>query len=87
MKQLKFVIADPAGLHARPASVLAKEAGRFQSDIKVNANGRIGNLKSVLGIMSLGIQNGQTVEISVEGADEGDAIAAIESLLASEGLA
>ncbi len=86
MKQLKFVVADPAGLHARPASVLVKEASRFQSDIKINANGKMGNMKSILGIMSLGIQNGQAVEINVEGSDEIDAAVAIENLLATEGL-
>lgn len=87
MKMLSFTVADPAGMHARPAAILSKEAVKYQAEISLQSNGKSGNMKSILGIMSMGIKSGQSVDISIAGPDEGDAYEAISALVSSEGLA
>lgn len=81
MKQFEFVVKDPAGMHARPASILSKEASKYASTIEITANQKKGNLKSIMGIMSMGILSGQAVEISISGEDEQAAFDAIQSVL------
>ena len=58
MKELKVKIADPVGLHGRPASIISTNASKFNSEISI-ANLRTnkkGNLKSIMSVMSLGIK-------------------------------
>ena len=55
MLEKTFVITDAAGIHARPANALVRVASQFKSDIKIAYNGKDVNLKSILGVMSLGI--------------------------------
>lgn len=86
MKTFNFTVVDPAGMHARPASILSKEAAKYKSDISLKSNDRKGNLKSILGVMSLGIKSGQLVEIIIDGEDESIALEALEAIVTSEGL-
>ncbi|MFR5748553.1 MAG: HPr family phosphocarrier protein, partial [Thomasclavelia spiroformis] len=53
-EKLSFVVSDPVGLHARPATILVNQASKFTSDIKLVYNGKEVNLKSIMGVMSLG---------------------------------
>ncbi|NWH10437.1 phosphocarrier protein HPr [Acholeplasma laidlawii] len=85
MKQ-KFVIVSEYGLHARPATRLVNKAMGFQSEITLTAFNRTVNLKSIMGVMSLGIYNGEIVEIKAEGEDAKEAIAGITDFMISEGL-
>lgn len=85
MKQ-KFVIVSEYGLHARPATRLVNQAMGFQSEITLTAFNRTVNLKSIMGVMSLGIYNGEIVEIKAEGEDAKEAIASITDFMISEGL-
>ena len=80
------VIAD-TGIHARPATLLVQAAGKFESDINLEYNGRKVNLKSILGVMSLGIGQGAEITISAEGSDAEAAIEALTETLKKEGLA
>ncbi len=75
--EFKGIIKDPVGLHARPASILVQESTKFDSDIKIFANGKEANLKSIMSVMALGAKNGEEITIKAEGSD---AEAAIESL-------
>ncbi|TNK86865.1 phosphocarrier protein HPr, partial [Mycoplasmopsis pullorum] len=79
MKEFTCVIADPIGLHARPATILVGTAAKFKSDSKIVSNGREGNLKSIMNVMALGVKHGATVTIKVSGDDEEDAMVAIEN--------
>ncbi|WP_338972517.1 HPr family phosphocarrier protein [Spiroplasma endosymbiont of Panorpa germanica] len=81
MAQFTAKVIDKVGLHARPASVLAKEASKFQSDIKIKSDGKEGNLKSIMNVMALAIKSGAEITIEAKGADEADAIAAIEKAM------
>ena len=51
----KFIITDEAGLHARPATVLVNTASQYDSEIYLEYKGRKVNLKSIMGVMSLGV--------------------------------
>lgn len=76
-ERLTFVVCDPVGLHARPATILVNRASRYSSEINLHYNGKTVNLKSIMGVMSLGVPTRATVEIVAEGDDEKEAIAAI----------
>ncbi|UUD35573.1 HPr family phosphocarrier protein [Mycoplasmopsis caviae] len=75
MKQFTATIIDPIGLHARPASVVSTIASKFKSDVQItlDKNGKVGNLKSIMNVMSLGVKKGDTITIKINGADEEEA--------------
>ncbi|MEW9673871.1 phosphocarrier protein HPr [Ammoniphilus sp. 3BR4] len=81
-----FRITSDSGIHARPATALVQTATKFCSDIRLEYNARSVNLKSVIGVMSLGITQGSEIKIIAEGNDQDEAIAAIEAIIAKEGL-
>ena len=85
MKQ-KFLITAEYGLHARPATRLVDEAMGFQSEIMLTAMNRTVNLKSIMGVMSLGIYNGEEIIVSAEGHDAAEAISALVDFIVTEGL-
>ena len=87
MVEKQFTIIDEAGIHARPAAMLVSVANKFASDIKLVHNEKHVNLKSILGVMSLGIGLGAEFNISAEGTDEQDALNELEKTLKEEGLA
>ncbi|AQQ53430.1 phosphocarrier protein HPr [Planococcus lenghuensis] len=86
MVEKQYKIAGEEGLHARPASVLVGAASSFQSDVSLQHKEKKVNLKSILGVMSLGIKSGETVTISADGADEQEAIDRIDEVVKSEGI-
>lgn len=67
-------IQSETGLHARPASLLVREAGKFSSKLSLVKNDKKVDLKSILGVMSLAVSKGETVEIEAEGTDEEEAL-------------
>lgn len=71
MKTQKVVLKNETGLHARPASELAKIATKYQSTINLIIEGKpVINAKSILNIMAAGIKNSTEIEIQCDGADE-----------------
>ncbi|MGL4949775.1 MAG: HPr family phosphocarrier protein [Anaeroplasmataceae bacterium] len=66
----KYKIISETGIHARPATLLVNEAVKYESEIDIIFNGKKINLKSIMGIMSLGIYNGEHITISCCGIDE-----------------
>lgn len=80
----QFKITDPTGVHARPASVLVQSITNFQSKIELIYNDRTVNLKSIMGVMSLGIPSGAVVTIQAEGTDAVEALSSIEKTLKDE---
>ena len=81
MKEIKVLVVDPVGLHARPATVAVNAASKFKCDVMVSFNERSVNMKSIMGVMSLGIPTQSEITITCEGEDEDAAIAAIEDIL------
>lgn len=87
MEKREFHVVADTGIHARPATLLVQSASKFNSDINLEYKGKSVNLKSIMGVMSLGVGQGADVEITAEGADEADAINAIADTMKKEGLA
>ncbi|MGX7347464.1 phosphocarrier protein HPr [Aerococcus vaginalis] len=86
MEKRDFHITAETGIHARPATLLVQTASKFESEIKLEYKEKSVNLKSIMGVMSLGVGQGADVTITVEGTDEQEAIAAIEDTMKNEGL-
>ena len=71
MKSFEYTITDPVGIHARPAGNLAKEAKSYDAVINVvNPAGKAAEAKKLMALMGLGIKQGDTVTVTVEGGDE-----------------
>ena len=70
MKSFEYVIKDSVGIHARPAGMLVKEAKKYDSKIVINANGKSAEATKLMAVMGLGVKCGQTVTVTVDGADE-----------------
>ncbi|MGN1108828.1 MAG: HPr family phosphocarrier protein [Oscillospiraceae bacterium] len=78
MKTFSYTIKDEIGIHARPAGLLAKKAKEFQSTITIEKDGKSASAAKLMMLMGLGVKCGDTVTVTVEGADEEAAAAAIE---------
>lgn len=79
MKEFKYVITDPEGIHARPAGILVKQAGGYQSAVKIEKAGKSADAKRIFGVMGLGVKTGEEVTITVEGPDEDKAAEELEA--------
>lgn len=79
MKEFQYVVRDEIGIHARPAGLLAKEAKAFESRIVIRKGERSAEAKKLMMVMSLGIACGDEVTVTVEGADEEAAYAAVKA--------
>ena len=86
MEKKDFHVVAETGIHARPATLLVQAASKFNSDINLEYKGKSFNLKSIRGVMSLGVGQGSDVTISAEGADEKEAMEAIVETMKKEGL-
>ena len=86
MEKHDFHVIAETGIHARPATLLVQAASKFNSDIQLTYKDKSVNLKSIMGVMSLGVGQGADVTISADGDDEADAIAALEDTMKKEGL-
>lgn len=67
-------IKNAEGLHARPATEIAKSATKYTSTVEIDVLENKYNAKSVLNIMSAGIKNGTQIKIICDGIDEEKAL-------------
>ena len=79
MKEFNYTITDKEGIHMRPAGELVKAAKQFESSILIKKDGKTADCKKVFTIMSLAVKCGQEVTVKVEGSDEEQAAAKIET--------
>ena len=79
----EVTVENQVGLHARPATFFIQKANEFKSTIMVEKEERRVNAKSLLGVLSLGITKGTTINLVADGSDEQDAIDALSELIAS----
>ena len=70
MLEEKLMILNNTGLHARPAAQFVEKASSYKSDIYIEYKGEEVNAKSILGLMSLGLNQGSTFTLRVKGDDE-----------------
>ncbi len=85
MPRLSVTVAQPEGLHARPAAQFVKMAGSFKSSVKVRRDAREANGKSILSVLGLGVSNGTQVELEVQGEDQDAALAQLTEFLRAGG--
>ena len=76
-------IKNESGLHARPAGMFVKKAAEFKSTVEVLAKGKAVNAKSIMGIMSLGLGQGDELTVIAKGEDEETAVNALVELIES----
>ncbi len=86
MVKKSFRITNENGVHARPATSLVNEAMLYKSDITLEALRKKVDLKSIMGVMSLGIYSGVTIEVVANGEDEVEALEGIKKQIISLGL-
>ena len=72
-----------SGLEARPVAVLVQVASQYESKIYVETDNKKVNAKSIMGMMTLGLNTGESVVVSAEGTDEEAAMENIEKYLSS----
>lgn len=84
MKTKTIQVCLENGLDARPVALLVQEASKYESTIYMEAEGRKVNAKSIMGMMTLGLDNGEELVVSADGADEDQAIENIEKFLSSK---
>lgn len=79
MKQFVYTITDPVGIHARPAGLLSKAAKGLDSTVTIaKADGKSAAATKLMALMGLGIKQGDTVTVTVEGGNEDANAAAME---------
>ncbi|NLL76334.1 MAG: HPr family phosphocarrier protein [Clostridiales bacterium] len=71
----------PTGLEARPVAVLVQVASKHSCSVYIESEGKRVNAKSIMGMMSLGLDSGETVTVIADGQDEKQAVADIEEYL------
>jgi phosphocarrier protein HPr len=82
--QRTVVVASTHGLHARPAAIFTQAAAKAGVPVQVAKNGKSVNAASILGVISLGIDHGDEVELSVEGEGAEGVLDELEGLLTTD---
>jgi phosphotransferase system HPr (HPr) family protein len=82
MSEITLTVHHEVGLHARPASQFVQTAKQFASDITVAHGEREANAKSILGVLTLGANQGAVITVRADGEDADQALAALEALVA-----
>ena len=83
MIEKEVVVKNGSGLHARPATLLVKKASSFKSDVSIEYNGKKANVKSLIGVLSLGVTKDANVTVIASGDDETLAVEEIVKLIES----
>ena len=86
MEQKTFIITDELGLHARPATILTQVAGKYDSDILIEFGEKSVNLKSMMGVLSLGVKQNDEITIKADGSDAEEAIKSLNETLVEQKL-
>ena len=81
MKEFTHVIADPLGLHARPAGMLVKACAGYASSVTITAPTGKADAKRLMAVMRLAAKQGMELTVSVDGADEEKAAAELQAFL------
>lgn len=81
MKQITMVIENPTGLHARPAKVFVNIAKNFKADIRVMYGEKKANAKSLISLLTLGVERNNEIRITAQGSDEEEALAVLKAAI------
>lgn len=87
MAKREYTIRDANGLHARPASLLVQSASHFPNvTMSLGHDGKSVNLKSILGVMSLGVGQYDVIQIEAVGEDAANALDEVQKVLLDNGV-
>ncbi len=81
MTKKEITVRLNGGLETRPVAFLVQMASQFQSNVYVESENRRVNAKSIMGMMTLGLDAGAEVTVLADGADETEAMERIEAYL------
>ena len=81
MISYKYIVSDKQGLHATNAMSLSRAAAEYESRITLTGTKGTVDCKNVLALMSLGAGQGESLELTVEGPDEGQASGFLKALM------
>ncbi len=81
MSKKDITVQLRGGLDARPIAMLVQVASRFESSVYIETQNKRVNAKSIMGMMSLGMAEGEQLTVIAEGADEESALEAIDTYL------
>ncbi|MGG0554742.1 phosphocarrier protein HPr [Priestia aryabhattai] len=87
MAEKSFTVIDESGIHARPATTLVQAASKFDSNIYLEYKDKSVNLKSIMGVMALGVTKDSEIKILAQGPDEEQAITSLEDAIKQAGIA
>ena len=88
MRSVEVEVRSESGLHARPAAAFVRAATKFVSTVRienVTADRPVADAKSIVGVLSTGVERGHLVRVVAEGPDEDRAVEALRDLLAGSG--
>ncbi len=77
----ELTILNKNGLHARPAALFVKAAGKFKSEVFISKDGEEVNGKSIMGVMTLAAEPGSVVQLRIDGQDEKEAMETLTKLI------
>jgi phosphotransferase system HPr (HPr) family protein len=79
--ETRVVILNKVGLHARPATRLVQTAAQFQASIQLKFGDKVANAKSIMGVLKLGAEMGDTLVLRTEGEDAEEALKTLSELV------
>ncbi len=79
--RFRVKIKNRSGLHARPAAIFVSACRKYKSSIVIHKENRSADAKNILQVLSLGIDQGDEIDIVIEGEDENEASKDIKHLL------
>ena len=77
----EVIVKSETGIHARPATLLVKKASQFKSEVNIEYNGKKANVKSLIGVLSLGVAKGAVLKVITSGVDEALALEEVSKLI------
>lgn len=81
MTSREVVVRGEAGLHARPAALFCRAAGRFRAEVRVEKAGAAADARSLLAVLQLDVRQGDRIVLVAEGDDAEDAVETLAGLL------
>ena len=81
MQYKELVIKNEDGIKGKSAALLVQAASKFESQVLIESGNKKVNAKSIMGVLSLGIKQGETVYVIANGKDEKEAVTAIEQVM------
>lgn len=82
--EITLTVTHEVGLHARPAALFVKEAGQFDADVRVGHDEKEVNAKSILQVLTLGVEHGGVITVRADGEDADQALEALERLVEAD---